>query len=96
MLNLEYIPSFEAENINKEKYIKISFTKLSSLGAMFSHLSKISRTITQSINTTDLYRAKLPDGTCKLNSAKDGLDLLGLAYSAAKILVDHKIKYHSI
>lgn len=87
MLDMEYLPSINEEEINKEEYTKIPLEKIATLGGMLTGLSTNARTLTSTLNVEGLYRTTLPKGATQLASFKDGSGFAGSAIAKGKGLV---------
>lgn len=81
MMNVEYYPSVQINEINLNNYMKLPFAEMMSLGTVFASLPISFRTITQTANTSvgaGLYRVVIPnDVSGILASAKDGVGTFG-------------------
>lgn len=81
MMNIEYYPVTENEEVKADKYVKIPLSEISAFGVAFSSLPESFRTIAQTINTgggQQLYKAVFPSGVSgHLAEFKNGSGYLG-------------------
>lgn len=80
LMNITYYPSLE-EVENKNDYVKIPLSKLTSLGMIGSLFVEQTQTVTTTFNTEGLFSAVIPKGM-HLASAKDGSGYLGTLLDA--------------
>lgn len=80
LMNITYYPSLE-EVENKNDYVKIPLSKLTSLGMIGSLFVEQTQTVTTTLNTEGLFSAVIPKGM-HLASAKDGSGNLGTLLDA--------------
>ena len=80
LMNITYYPSLE-EVENKNDYVKIPLSKLTSLGMIGSLFVEQTQTVTTTFNTEGLFSAVIPKGM-HLASAKDGSGNLGTLLDA--------------
>ena len=77
LLELEYYPVVETENVDLHQSLKIPFASMAAFGASLASLSSSFRTITQTINssTQGLYRMIIPGSATGTLVEKNGITL---------------------